>query len=276
MTRGSSTTRYLQRPGGRIGYDVAGDGPLVICAPGMGDVRQVHRFLAAGLVAAGYRVATMDLRGHGESDTTFARYDDVAAGEDMLALAGELGGPAVLVGSSMSAGAAVWAAAEQPERVRALVLLGPFVRDVPTGLLPRLALRVGLWRPWGRAAWSKFYATLYPARPPADLAAHRAAIRTAQRRPGAWKAFIATTRTSHAPVEARLAEVRAPTLVVMGTADPDFPDPSAEARLVAERVGGEVVLVPGAGHYPHAEFPEQVTPAVIRFLEEGAGCPGRG
>jgi pimeloyl-ACP methyl ester carboxylesterase len=276
MMHNPSTTRYLQRPGGRIGYDVAGDGPLVICAPGMGDIRQVYRFMAAGMVEAGYRVATMDLRGHGESDTTFARHDDIATGEDMLALAAELGEPAVLAGSSMSAGAAVWAAVENAEQVRALVLLGPFVRDIPTGLGPRLAMRVGLRRPWGRAVWSRFYASLYPARPPADLDVHRAAIRAAQRRPGAWKAFVETTRTSHAPVEARLSAVRAPTLVVMGTADPDFPDPSAEARLVADRLHGEVFLVPDAGHYPHAEFPELVTPAIISFLGRGAGCPGQG
>lgn len=265
---GGSGTRYLERPGGRLAYDVTGSGPLVICAPGMGDVRSVYRFLAAGLVEAGYRVATMDLRGHGESDTSFDAYDDVALGGDLLALASELGGPAVLAGSSMAAGAAVWAAAESPESVSGLVLLGPFVRDIPTGLAIRLALRVGLWRPWGPHVWSRFYASLYPAAPPVDLVSHRSAIRAGQRRPGGWRAFLATTRTSHAPAEARLDDVAAPSLVVMGTADPDFPDPSAEARLIADRLDGDVLLVPGAGHYPHAEFPAVVTPEVLRFLGE--------
>ena len=32
-------TSYLSRPGGRIGYDVAGDGPLVVLVPRMGDLR---------------------------------------------------------------------------------------------------------------------------------------------------------------------------------------------------------------------------------------------
>lgn len=263
-------TRYLARPGGRVAYDVAGRGPLVVCAPGMGDVRGVYRFLAPALVGAGYRVATMDLRGHGESDTTFQRYDDVAAGEDLLALVAELGGPAVLVGSSMAAGAAVWAAVEDRAAVSGLVLIGPFVRDLPVSLPMRLALRVGLWRPWGPSVWSRFYGSLYRARRPADLAVHQAAIRASQGRPGGWRAFVATTRTGHAPAEARLADVAAPSLVVMGTADPDFPDPSAEARFIADRLGGAVVLVPGAGHYPHAEFPELVAPAVERFLGEVA------
>jgi pimeloyl-ACP methyl ester carboxylesterase len=55
--------------------------------------------------------------------------------------------------------------------------------------------------------------------------------------------------------------------VVMGTADPDFKDPAAEAELVAERLRGRVVLVPGAGHYPQAEAPDVVGPAVAEFLK---------
>src|ERR671939_326227 len=98
-----SLTRYLDRSEGRIAYDVRGEGPLVVCLPGMGDVRFTYRVLADQLAAAGYRVATMDLRGHGDSDTTFERYDDVAAGQDALALTAHLtdghGGPATIVGN---------------------------------------------------------------------------------------------------------------------------------------------------------------------------------
>jgi pimeloyl-ACP methyl ester carboxylesterase len=259
-------TRYLERPEGRIAFDVVGQGPLVVCVPGMGDVRGVYRFLAPQLVSAGYRVATMDLRGHGDSDTTFSTYDDVAAGQDLLALVEHLAGRAVLVGGSMGAGAAAWAAAERPEAVAGLVLVGPFVRDVPVPWFLRLALRLALRRPWGPALWSAYYAKLYPAAPPVDLAAHRAALRTSMGRPGGWRAFVETTNTSHAPVEARLERVDAPTMVVMGSADPDFPDASAEARLVADRLGGEVLMVDGAGHYPHAERPDVVGSAVVAFL----------
>jgi pimeloyl-ACP methyl ester carboxylesterase len=265
---GTETTRWLRRPGGRIAYEVTGSGPLVVLAPGMGDVRTVYRFLAPALVTAGYRVATLDLRGHGESDTTFEAYDDVATGGDLLALTRHLGGPAVLVGNSMSAGSAAWAAAEEPGSVAGLVLIGPFVRDLPMGHVARLALRLLLRRPWGRAAWVRYYASLYPGTPPADLPMHRAAIRESLARPGAWDAFEATTRTSHAPVEARLHEIDAPTLVVMGAQDPDFPDPGAEARTVADLLDGDAVLVEGAGHYPQAQRPEVVTPAVLDFLAQ--------
>ena len=273
-SRAAAPTHYVARPGGRIAYDVAGEGPLVVCVPGMGDVRAVYRFLAPALVEAGFRVATMDLRGHGDSDTTFEAYDDVAAATDLLALVDELGGgPAVLVGNSMGAGAAAWAAAESPEKVRALVLIGPFVRNAPVGRAAAIAFRLMLLRPWGAAAWNAWYAKLYPGRKPADLQTHRARIRAALRRPGGWNAFARTTHTTHAPVEARLGSVAAPTLVVMGDADPDFKDAPAEAAWIAETLHGRALIVPGSGHYPHAEYPEIVAPAVVEFLRgEASGA----
>lgn len=263
----TTTTRFLDRPGGRLAFDVTGDGPLVVCLPGMGEVRAAYRFLTPALVAAGYRVATLDLRGHGESDATFDTYDDVAAGEDLLALVEHLGGPATLVGTSMGAGAAAWAAAERPDLVDALVLAGPFVRDVPIHPFLRLALGLALVRPWGPAAWGAYYGKLFPTHPPVDLDEHRAQLVAGLRSRDHWKAFVATTRTSHAPVEARLDEVRAPALVVMGDADPDFADPVAEAELVAGRLDAELVVVPQAGHYPQTDRPEITGPAVVAFLE---------
>ena len=71
-------TAYLARPEGRIGYDVAGDGPLAVLVPGMGDLRAAYRFLSPALRDAGWRVACTDLRGHGDSDTLVL---DVATSE---------------------------------------------------------------------------------------------------------------------------------------------------------------------------------------------------
>ena len=65
-------TQFLKRPEGAIAYDDTGNGPLVVCAPSLGDVRGEYRLLAPQLVDAGYRVVTMDLRGLGESSTGWA------------------------------------------------------------------------------------------------------------------------------------------------------------------------------------------------------------
>jgi alpha-beta hydrolase superfamily lysophospholipase len=67
-TSKTKSTQLLDRPEGRIGYEVAGEGPLVVLLPGMGDVRAGYRFLAPALAETGYRVASTDLRGRGDSD----------------------------------------------------------------------------------------------------------------------------------------------------------------------------------------------------------------
>ena len=258
-------THFLHRPEGRIAYDVEGDGPLVVCLPGMGELRSAYRATVPALVAAGYRVAAMDLRGHGDSDPTFTSYDDVAAGRDALALIEHLGGPAVILGNSMGAGAAAWAAAERPELVTGLGLLGPFVRNPPTSRAMAVLFRVLMAPPWARLAWTAYLPSLSPGRKPEDFAEHRRAISDSMRRPGYARAFSRTTRTTHAPVEARLDEVRSPALVVMGERDPDFGDPAAEARWIGERLSAQVVLVPDAGHYPQVERPDVVNAALVDF-----------
>ncbi|MEV1205701.1 alpha/beta fold hydrolase, partial [Microbispora rosea] len=67
-------TEFLTIGDGEIAYDVTGEGPLVVMVPGMGDSRRAYRFLVPALTAAGYRVATMDLRGHGESSLGWDSY----------------------------------------------------------------------------------------------------------------------------------------------------------------------------------------------------------
>ena len=63
-------TQYVDRPDGRLSYDDNGvDGPLVVAAPGMGDIRHVYRLIRDDVAAAGIRLVTMDLRGMGDSST---------------------------------------------------------------------------------------------------------------------------------------------------------------------------------------------------------------
>lgn len=259
---------YLARPDGRIAYQEQGTGPLVITAPGMGDLRSTWRHLEPALVAAGYRVVSADLRGHGDSDSTFASYGDEETATDLIALAEHLGGRAVIVGNSMAAGSAVLAAAERPDLVSGLVLVGPFVRNPPMNPLMAGLFRVLMARPWAAAAWAAYLPSLYAGRKPEDFDAHRDAIRAAMRRPGAARAFSLTTRTSHAAAEAALSRVSAPTLVLMGELDPDFRSPADEAAWIGEALSATVVMVPEAGHYPQSQRADVVAPAVASFLSE--------
>jgi pimeloyl-ACP methyl ester carboxylesterase len=261
------TVSFVGSSGRRIAVEVTGAGPLVVGIPGMGELRSTYRFLAAALVEAGFRVATFDLRGHGDSDDGFDSFDDEAAARDALAVIDSLGGgPAILTGSSMGAGAAVIAAAERPDAVSGLVLLGPFVRNPPSSGLSALALRAALLRPWGPGVWRAYYRSLFPTRRPADFDEHEQAMAASLRRH--WRSFSRTTRTTHEPAERVLPRVSAPALVVMGGADRDWKDPAAEAAWIGEQLDAEVLVVPGAGHYPMVDSAEHVNPAVIAFARQ--------
>ena len=270
-------TRFLDRPDGRIAFDDRGSGPVVVMVPGLGDVRAEYRFLAAKLVEAGYRAVTMDLRGHGRSSTGWPDHGCAAIGSDVVALVAHLdAGRGVLSGTSWGAGAGASAAAEAPEMTAALVLIGPFVRTIPPksrlkGILQKAMIRIALAGPWAPGVWGSYYVSLYPTAKPADLDDYRSALVKNLGEPGRLAALKAMLAAGRDDIEPRLSEVRAPTLVVMGSKDPDFADPAAEAETVARLLRGTVTMIEGAGHYPHAEMPETTASAVLAFLgREGA------
>ncbi|MDD5368799.1 MAG: alpha/beta fold hydrolase, partial [Anaerolineaceae bacterium] len=206
-------TRFLEVTNRKIAYDVAGQGKLVICAPSMGDMRGEYRFLAPRLATAGYRVVTLDVRGHGESSPRWPDYSVAAIGSDLLALVRSLGaGPATLIGTSMAAGAAVWAAAEAPEQVNGLILIDPFVRG-GGDLKSRLLYAALFARPWGPALWRRYYASLYPTRKPDDFALYLAALQANLAEPGRLEALRQMLFASKAASEVRLPKVKAPALV---------------------------------------------------------------
>src|SRR5699024_3220540 len=143
---------HMDLPGGRIAYELPGEScqdTLVVCVPVIFDHRASYLFIGTALAEAGHRVAAMDLRGHGDSDTTFETYTDRDAATDVIALSEELGGEnVVVVGNSLGAAAAALAAIDRPDLVAGVALLGPFLRPPVTSVFQRLALRVLLLRPW--------------------------------------------------------------------------------------------------------------------------------
>jgi len=267
-------TRYLDRPEGRIAYDDTGSGRrLVVCVPSMGDLRSEYRFLKPALARAGFRVITMDVRGHGDSTTGWSDHSAAAVGSDIVALVRQLGGvPAAVIGDSMAAASAVWAAAEAPDLVEDIVLLGPVVRDLPASFVQKIMARLALIGPWKVKVWSAFYKTLYPTSPPDDLAEYRSALEDNLREPGRFDSLKAMIAAPKADCEARIPDVRARALVVMGSRDPDFKDPKAEATLLAERLSGELEMIEDAGHYPHAEMPEQTARVIVEHLNKAASA----
>lgn len=282
-------TEFLGIGGGRIAYDVTGQGPLVVLSHGMGEHRAVYRFLGPKLAQAGYRVASADMRGHGESSMGWASVTggdaitrtDVAG--DLVALIRHLGGPAVIVGHSLSGGAATIAAANAPGLVSGVVEIGTFTRkqklDVG-GLLRTRRYRRGMTRLLGTqmlrslSMWMSYLDVAYPTKP-ADYADYMAGLRAKLSEPGRMAEFMKTGKSTPADAHAQLANVRCPALIIMGTEDPDFPDPRAEGEAIVAALPaglGTVAMIDGAGHYPHAQCPDEVAALVVGFLKEHAGA----
>lgn len=91
---------------------------------------------------------------------------------DITTLLRRLDVPAVIIGNSMGAGAAVIVAAEDPDRIDGLVLLGPFVRQPASStVFSRLFLRFLMARPWAAAAWKAYLPRLYAGARPTGFAA---------------------------------------------------------------------------------------------------------
>ncbi len=265
-------TQFFQRPEGTLAYsDYGGSGELVLMLPGMGALRSEYRYLAPKLSEAGYRAVTVDLRGHGESSVPWKTYGVPSVGNDILALIDHLNaGPAHVIGTSFSPGAIVWAAAERPDSIRSLVLIGAFVREAKLNPFMKAAAWLMMNNPWRVRTWGMYYGTLYPTRKPADFKDYLNQLMANMSQPGRFEAAVALAYSSRKPSEERLKRVKVPTLVVMGTKDPDFPDPVAEGKYIAEQTGGTLALVEGAGHYPQTEMPEKTTPIVIAFLKPSA------
>jgi pimeloyl-ACP methyl ester carboxylesterase len=272
-------TDYLDIGGGRIAYDVAGEGPLIVLSHGIGDRRQAFRFLAPMLVQAGFRVAAADMRGHGDSSLGWASISRTDVAGDLVALIRHLGGPAIIVGQSLSGGAATIAAATAPDQVKGIVEIGPFTRKVqysPGGLVRIRRYRRGTLLLGGVVLlrslndWFRYLDLAYPEKP-ADYAAYMAALRAKLSEPGRMAEFLKTMKTSPADAGDALALISCPALIIMGDEDPDFADPKAEAEAITAAMPaglGTVAMIKGAGHYPHAQCADEVAGLITSFVRE--------
>lgn len=273
----TETTELLTLDGGTLAYEVTGTGPLVVLAHGMGDSRAAYRFVAPRLVAAGYRVASLDLRGCGESSAHWPAYSRTDLAGDLLALVRHLGGPAVLVGHSISGGAVTIAAAQAPGLVAGVVELAPFTRRQTTSLrdlrvaryrrgMTRLALTAALGSvTW----WHRYLDVAYPGTKHADWEDQLRRNAADLRKPGHMTALRRMGTSNPHDAGEHLGRIRCRALVVEGSLDPDWADPRAEGEAVVAAMPdglAEVTVVDGAGHYPHTQHPDETVALLLPFL----------
>ncbi|WP_028644920.1 alpha/beta fold hydrolase [Nocardioides sp. URHA0020] len=273
---------HLSIDGNTLAYDLTGDGPLVVLSHGIGDSRHSYRFLAPALVREGFRVANVDIRGCGDSSVEWDDYSRTSIGADLVTLVRHLGGPAVIIGQSISGGAATVAAADAPDVVAGIVELAPFTRTqsldlkglVTASRFRRGYVQMALVIVRGRSQnWTRYLDLAVPVKPD-DWDDELARIEDKLAEPGRMKALQAMCRSSPSDAGAKLAEVTCPVLVVEGSLDPDWADPRAEGeRILADLPAGlgELAVIEGAGHYPHVQTPDQLLALTIPFLTRTLG-----
>jgi pimeloyl-ACP methyl ester carboxylesterase len=133
-------TSTFVHDGHELVYDVYGTGDhLLVYMHGLLLDADLNRGIAEALAAHGNRVVLLDLLGHGRSDrpTHAAEYRIDTYAEQVFALLDHLGADdAVLGGLSLGANVSLFAATQQPERVRGLVLEMPVLEwAVPSAAL---------------------------------------------------------------------------------------------------------------------------------------------
>jgi len=142
--------RSFVHEGRHLAYEVHGEGDhLLVYLNALLMDANLNRPIAQALATRGNRVVLLDLLGHGLSDkpaqTTEHRIDLYA--EQVMALLGHLGArDAVLGGISLGANVSLLAAAQDPDRIRGLILEMPVMEHaVPAVALTFVPFLLGLY-----------------------------------------------------------------------------------------------------------------------------------
>jgi 3-oxoadipate enol-lactonase len=249
--------------------DSGGAGEPVVLIHGHSVDRRMWPAQWLALRAAGLRVIRYDVRGHGRSSAPDSGYTWPVYAADLRALLDALGVAAAhLVGFSMGGGIALQFALDHPARARSLALIDAAVpgfaysadfADTIEALVA--AVRAEGWRAAAERLWLPHPLFDGLRRHPATFQAVRQLVLDFPAR----DYLIDQPEPEGPEATDRLAELRAPVLVLVGAEDlPDF-------RLAAELVAANaphahMVVVPGAGHMLPLERPDEINRLLLEFL----------
>src|SRR5919202_761785 len=258
---------FAEVNGTRLYYEAAGRGPAVVLIHGgLVDSRMWDDQMRP--LAKRFRVVRYDLRGYGRSAAPTAPFSHV---EDLRALMDFLKvGRAAVVGLSLGGIVAADFALEHPERVERLALVGAGLRG---DTQPPDERSLNAYRTGAREGAEKYFEAFLQAdllagvrnRPAARERMHRMMIDN-------FKALTYLTsgmlQYPEPKTIERLGEIRAPTLVVVGSLDGRNLQNIADT-LAARIPGARKVTIPGASHHPPVETPKEFNRVLLDFLQEG-------
>lgn len=266
----ATVSEVVRINGGQLYYESAGSGsPVVLLHGGNLDLRMWDAQWAP--LARDHRVVRYDARGWGKStlpDAPFEAHEDLRALLDSLHIQ-----RASLVGLSLGGRIAIDFAIKYPERVDKLVLASPGLSGWP------FLHRDTTWFPHGRQARARGdYEGVALAwlesdfmRPAMRHPELRAQLRTEATANGRYWKMVLTKgdpeRSAQPPALGRTAAIKAPTLLVIGTAD------NVDILLIADTLMKTVphirrVDFAGAGHMVNMEEPARFNELVHNFLRQ--------
>lgn len=262
--------------------------PALVCVHGLGG-SAVNWLALAPLLTGRYRVLAPDLAGHGLTRSA-GRGTDVQSNARLLTafLAEVAGGPAVLAGNSMGGMISLLAASDAPESVSSLILVDPALPFRPALPDPAVAAMFALTGVpvLGRATMSRVAALppeqivagalalccADPARvSPAVVACHVTVARQRQDIPDAADGMASATRSVVATAglgrgalayRQAIRAVTQPVLLLHGEADRLVPVSAARAAA-RTHPDWTLVTLPGAGHVPQLEVPQECAAAIL-------------
>ncbi len=217
-----------------------------------------------------YRVITVDLRGHGESDAPLWRYTLDLFADDVRELLDSLSIPsAVLIGLSMG-GYLIFAFHRRfADRIKALVLADTRAEaDTPEMSAWRFNLAQRVYKEGARAVADEMLPKLLSpsgsASKPALVRQVRAMITSTQVSGVVGDLMAIAERPDSVP---RLKTITCPALVLVGEQDV-LTTPADNERIAAGISGARFQMIPSAGHLSNLEQPEAFNRAIASFLAE--------
>ncbi len=249
--------RRVDVGGAHLGVHDVGDGPGVVLVPSLGRGAADYVDLADRLAAAGFRAVAIDPRGVGGSTGLMRGLDLHRLAEDVLEVAAWMdGGPVHLVGHGFGHRVVRCAAADSPDQVRSVVLLGAGGLLDADDAVEADQVRL-LFSPTPEAERQTLIAEVFFA-PGGDSTPWRE---------GWWPdaAQLQAFATRCTPIEAWWQAGDVPVLVVQPMQDRLAP--VGNGRLLVEQLGARARLVEidGAGHALLPEQPVAVADHLIGF-----------
>ncbi len=218
-------------------------------------------------LAAQFRVITIDLRGHGESDAPLWHYSLDQAADDVCGLLDHLSiRQAIVVGLSMGGYIAFAFYRKYAERVKGLVLADTRAQaDTDEGKRARFEMAQIAYKQGPGAITDIMLPKLLS---PTMIQTRqelvqrvRTMIEGNQVSGIAGDLMAMAERPDSLPL---LQQITCPTQIIVG--ELDVPTPPSDAHLMADRIpNARLAVIPGAGHLSNLEQPEPFNEAIRSF-----------